>query len=1294
MSTLNWEAHRTEIERLYIKEKRSVKDIIGIMKNTHDFDASKPSYERMLRKWNVRKNKMGAENWKRVARKITKGGNHGEVYCDGVRISFDRVRREISRYGTRGLTLREKYAIVAGNRSVSASPEPSDSLFICPPDPIYQYVEWNPASHWLEFVRTLRTLGFPGSTPHHIGALTAKTEDNIKLNSKIFATLISASGSDCRTILRRAQSIPWAAEALRRVMPEEYSGQSNDIIQALVDNQTTHMTEGSVKVYLYLLANNFLTYYHNREASSAQELFEWQRDADEQILRLWHILKGAGLDCSKTFFSTPNATVLTIRNRCLSSALRLGRIDILQVILSSGVDVNDPVVDWSSPDCEYPIQLAAEIKDERTSLQAVQMLLEHGAVPEQNEYRCYEESEKSPLSSAIGLRHWVVAETLLAAGAPVTYIDIKQAFEVGNTDMCLRLLDAAVDIESSGYGADYKLRLLPLAVKRGDLEFAKVLVTRGANANALQQSMGKDLLPFHSGDASHGHLDFGVTTTFGLAVRAGDLEMCKLLFIEGRAEIDAPPRFSEVTAECAPAYDQPVPCFPLTIACDNGHIEIVRFLIGKGAGVPLADKNGIDNPWNAKKPESLLEIFIRQSGTRDDSQSCLDVCQLLIQKGALLDRALAASAAAKNHDLVQFFLAHDAPLHAPTWSPSTKTALGAAIESGDVAITHSIYDAGGVETGELETIPNEDMMEFMQFHGLLEPALLQYASAIVASAITVLDENKTLLRRILEHDIPVDLSNPGVSSDGPLEFAIREDLNLRLFQILLQLGAPVRLRTLKLVVDNIASLRQEAAQGTTQPDEMETAQIHILNLILEYIPDAWKHGSTEGSLDSYVHLDTGRYPLYDSDLPAIIVAAAEGLRDIVQMLLRGVCWGSRHVGGALTAAIQSENYLVANDLLDMKPNPSLEEPFLSPPLHSFADDMYSISALAAAAGTGRVSLARTLIERGAMVNRKANEDFGTPLQRAAQMGHCEMVDLLLNHKSDPNAAPRVDFGATALQYAAMGGHLLIVHKLLASGAEVNQAGSKYCGRTAIEGAAEYGRLEILDLLLRRGGKIACSWGNYTHTHAVWLAKKGGHVAAARLLMSQEEFSHLADHSESEPCRDKSRFSWDEESETECSSASDYESSVMGDVSGAEMETYSEMRSAGIAEGVGSQNNQAWPDFSLTSGILETPLGASEEADIFGSEEWEGWLVDNSQVLRPQVEYLATGGIDEEIGWVPELECWVGEQSNDLNNLVQQDSINIDGMNSDMGDLTMLDNSFDDVFRSPYIYMDGGGTNWE
>lgn len=55
-----------------------------------------------------------------------------------------------------------------------------------------------------------------------------------------------------------------------------------------------------------------------------------------------------------------------------------------------------------------------------------------------------------------------------------------------------------------------------------------------------------------------------------------------------------------------------------------------------------------------------------------------------------------------------------------------------------------------------------------------------------------------------------------------------------------------------------------------------------------------------------------------------------------------------------------------------------------------------------ACGSGRIQIARTLIELGADVNRRTPIDGGdTPLILAAEAGHLEIVRLLLEHGADP-----------------------------------------------------------------------------------------------------------------------------------------------------------------------------------------------------------------------------------------------------------------------------------------------------
>lgn len=176
-----------------------------------------------------------------------------------------------------------------------------------------------------------------------------------------------------------------------------------------------------------------------------------------------------------------------------------------------------------------------------------------------------------------------------------------------------------------------------------------------------------------------------------------------------------------------------------------------------------------------------------------------------------------------------------------------------------------------------------------------------------------------------------------------------------------------------------------------------------------------------------------------------------------------------------------------------------------------------------------------------------------------------------------------------------------------------------------------------------------------------------------------------------PCRD---FNWEkrswEESETESCATSNHESSAMADVSVTEMEMYSEVISAGIAEGVESQNDCAWPNISLIPGLWDTLMG--DETELLGNGEWEQWPADNLQVPGLEVEDLSMHDIDEEIP-VCDLRfgfCF-GDHSSHSNELGLTGSSSIDGINHDMGNLTMVSMSEDQLWNT-FIDMDGGGTN--
>jgi ankyrin repeat protein len=152
-----------------------------------------------------------------------------------------------------------------------------------------------------------------------------------------------------------------------------------------------------------------------------------------------------------------------------------------------------------------------------------------------------------------------------------------------------------------------------------------------------------------------------------------------------------------------------------------------------------------------------------------------------------------------------------------------------------------------------------------------------------------------------------------------------------------------------------------------------------------------------------------------------------------------------------------------------------------------------------AAATGQVELATKHLNADPTQVNAYSPDGHTPLGLAAYFGNPAVVDLLLAHGANPNAASRNDMRVTPLHSAVAHWQadtaLTIVKSLLAHGADVNAR--QQGGYTPLQEAAANGYMEIARLLLEHGADPAAA--NDDGATALKLAQDKGHVEIAELL---------------------------------------------------------------------------------------------------------------------------------------------------------------------------------------------------
>jgi ankyrin repeat protein len=465
----------------------------------------------------------------------------------------------------------------------------------------------------------------------------------------------------------------------------------------------------------------------------------------KQSIEVTQLLLDRGADVNLSFMTY----LFDDADSPLKVAIKTGRLDLVKLLLRAGARVNDPMSTMSRY-APSALQLASRIGQ----IDIVQLLLNAGAdvhAPPQGP------SGKTALQEAAGAGNMAVVQLLLSHGADVNApkreyggTALELAADSGNVEITQLLLfhgatDARFALDTASKSFSHRLvthlihsemKLHPVAdnafgrtalraaTRCGDFELVRTLLECGVCANA----------PPPGGDISSG-------TVLQIAARQGGIKIAELLMSYG-ADINAPAidrRDSRQGKGTATALQE---------AVDQGNMQLVSILLEHGADVNAPAANGRRTALAAAAYQGNSDIF-----------------QLLLDHGADLGvhGASVVIEAVGNVplDFLQFLLDiwTDASGGSLDWTLNTEdmSALEIAVECNDVELIRLLleHEAGDKSLALRDAVREGSSMEVVELL-LVSGAVVGCLDDDIKEDMTALQEatlswQPDVLRLLLEH---------------------------------------------------------------------------------------------------------------------------------------------------------------------------------------------------------------------------------------------------------------------------------------------------------------------------------------------------------------------------------------------------------------------------------------------------------------------------------------------------------------------------------------------------------------
>uniref|UniRef100_A0A8C3XUY9 K Homology domain-containing protein n=1 Tax=Chelydra serpentina TaxID=8475 RepID=A0A8C3XUY9_CHESE len=493
-----------------------------------------------------------------------------------------------------------------------------------------------------------------------------------RLTSSVSCALDEAAAALTRM---RAENNHNAGQVDNRSLAEACSDGDVNAVRKLLDEGRSvneHTEEGESLLCLACSAG----YYELAQVLLAMHANVEDRGNKGDITPLMAAASGGYVDIVKLLLvhcADVNAQSST-GNTALTYACAGGFVDIVKVLLKAGANIED-----HNENGHTPLMEAASAGH----VEVARVLLEYGAGinTHSNEFK------ESALTLACYKGHLDMVRFLLEAGADQEHktdemhTALMEACMDGHVEVARLLLDSGAQVNMP---ADSFESPLTLAACGGHVELAALLIERGANLEEVN--------------------DEGYTPLME-AAREGHEEMVALLLAQG-ANINAQ---TEETQETA-----------LTLACCGGFSEVADFLIKAGADIEL----GCSTPLMEAAQEGHLELvkYLLASGANVHATTATgdtaltyacenghtDVADVLLQAGADLEHEseggrtpLMKAARAGHLCTVQFLISKGANVNRAT-ANNDHTVVSLACAGGHLAVVELLLAHGADPTHRLK----------------------------------------------------------------------------------------------------------------------------------------------------------------------------------------------------------------------------------------------------------------------------------------------------------------------------------------------------------------------------------------------------------------------------------------------------------------------------------------------------------------------------------------------------------------------------------------------------------------